>query len=221
MIITSHLTVIFIYAIILSLSFTIVNVASPSYTIRGVLSMYQGNNITAIQSQHWLGESLTKLMEAQSYQSITIGAICKQADLSRQTFYNVFDNKEEVLRFCLRSCYEKQFRRFADKQNLSVAEIVDAFAIVVEENQQLLHLMIENALEGILADEMTKCISLFAGQFVCQEKKDEMLPYSEALLSGALGHLLVYWFRQKHPISIEKLTKLITEFLEGKLYELM
>ena len=182
--------------------------------------MYQGNNATALQSQQWLGEGLARLMEGQSYQSITIGAICKEADLSRQTFYNVFDSKEEVLRFCLRSQYEKQFRRFAGQESISVGEIVGAFAVVVAENQRLLRLMVVNGLEGILADEMTQCVSLFAGHFVRREKNNETLPYAEALLSGALGHLLVYWFRQQTPVSIEKLTKLITEFLEGKLFEM-
>lgn len=182
--------------------------------------MYQGNNATALQSQQWLGNSLTQLMENLPYQAITIGRICKQADLSRQTFYNVFESKEEVLRFCLRTGYEKQFRRFAERDTISVEEIVGAFAAVVAENQKLLRLMVKNGLEGILAEEMTQCVSLFAGRFVKQAKKDEMLPYAETLLSGALGQLLVYWFRQKMPISIEKLTKLITEFLEGKLFAL-
>lgn len=154
------------------------------------------------------------------YQSITIGAICKQADLSRQTFYNVFDSKEEVLRFRLRSGYESQFSRFARQEHISAAELVEAFAAVVAENQSLLRLMVENQLEGILADEMTRCVALFAARFVRQEKNDALLPYSEALVSGALGHLLVYWFRQKMPISLEHLTTLITEFLNGKLFVL-
>lgn len=182
--------------------------------------MYAGNNATAIQSQRWLGESLTHLMERQRYGDITIGAICKEADLSRQTFYNVFDSKEEVLRFCLRSAYEKQFQRFINQQTISVGEIVGAFAVVVAENQKLLRMMVENGLDGILADEMTRCIALFAGRFVRQEQRNEQFPYTEAMLSGALGHLLVFWFRQAQPTSIEKLTQLITEFLEGKLFEL-
>lgn len=182
--------------------------------------MYAGNNATAIQSQHWLGESLTRLMERQRYGDITIGAICKEADLSRQTFYNLFDSKEEVLRFCLRTQYEKQFQRFVDQQSMSVGQIVGAFAVVVAENQKLLRMMVENGLEGIMADEMTRCVSMFAGRFVKQERQVAMLPYSEAMLSGALGHLLVFWFQQEQPISIEKLTQLITEFLEGKLFEL-
>lgn len=182
--------------------------------------MYSGKNTTAIQSQRWLGESFIRLLAQQRYDEITIGAICKEADLSRQTFYNVFDSKEEVLRYCMRSQYEKQFQRLADQQSITVSEIVEAFTVVVAENQKLLRLMVENGLEGIMADEMTRCVSMFAGRFVKQERVNAMLPYSEAMLSGALGHLLVFWVRQYQPISIEKLTQLITEFLEGKLFEL-
>ena len=182
--------------------------------------MYQGNNITAIQSQQWLGEGLIRLMGQQSYTAITIGAICKEADLSRQTFYNVFDSKEEVLRFCLRQQYVKQFQRFTNQEVITVGEIVGAFAVVVAENQNLLRLMIENQVDSVLADEITQCVALFAGKFVRKEQERERLAYSEALLSGALGHLLVYWFRQEQPISIGQLTQLITDFLEGKLFEL-
>lgn len=201
-------------------TFTNVNDFGTAYTFWGEMSMYQGKNSTAIQSQQWLGESLVRLMNQMSYTAITIGAICKEADLSRQTFYNVFESKEEVLRFCLRQQYEKQFQRFANQDNITVCEIVDAFAAVVAENQNLLRRMIENRLDSVLADEITRCIALFAGKFVKKEQQGERLAYSEVLLSGALGHLLVYWFRQERPISIEQLTQLITEFLEGQMFTL-
>ena len=182
--------------------------------------MYQGKNTTALQSQRWLGEGLVRLMERMAYGEITIGALCKEADLSRQTFYNVFDSKEEVLRFCLKSQYEKQFLRFQKQTSITVEELVGAFGAVVAENESLLRRMIENQLQGILAEEITKCVSLFAGRFVNQKKRDDMLPYAEIMLSGALGQLLVYWFRQERPISMEELTRLITEFLEGKLFSM-
>lgn len=201
-------------------AFTNVNDSKATYTFRGEMSMYQGKNGTALQSQQWLGESLVRLMDRAPYNAITIGAICKEADLSRQTFYNVFESKEEVLRFCLRQQYEKQFQRFAAQDVITVGEIVEAFAVVVAENQDILRVMIENQLDSILADEITRCVALFAGKFVRKEQKREQLPYSEALLSGALGHLLVYWFRQERPISMEQLTQLITEFLEGQLFEM-
>ena len=202
-------------------TFTNVNDFAIAYTFRGEMSMYQGKNSTALQSQQWLGESLIRLMNRTPYTAITIGAICREADLSRQTFYNVFESKEEVLRFCLRRQYEKQFQRFADQNGITVGEIVGAFAVVVAENQNLLRRMIENQLDSILADEITRCVALFAGKFVKKEQQGERLAYSEVLLSGALGRLLVYWFRQDQPISMEQLTQLITEFLEGQLFELV
>lgn len=72
--------------------------------------------------------------------------ICKEADLSRQTFYNVFDSKYEVLWFCLRQQYVKQFQRFSHQEVISAGEAVGAFAMVAE-NQNHLRLMIENQQE--------------------------------------------------------------------------
>lgn len=178
--------------------------------------MYHGTNPTALQSQQWLAESLTALMQEKPYSQITIQNICRQADLSRQTFYNFFDSKEEVLRFCLQEKYKLQFQRLSMQSAITPQETVTAFATVLEENRELLRSMIENELSGIIADEIAKCVSLFAGRFV--KKRDHLLPYSEALLSGALAHLLLCWFRQEDPISTEELTELLTAFLAGRLY---
>lgn len=182
--------------------------------------MYKKTNPTALQSQRWLSDSLIKLMREKPYQQITIMNICKQADLSRQTFYNLFNTKEEVLRFCLQNEYEKQFLRFCEQEKITVNEIVEAFMSVVEENREILELMVDNHLENIISDEIAKCISMFTIHFINPKKKREILPYSEVMLSGALSHLLVYWFRQEEAISTEQLTLLIKEFLEGKLYKL-
>ena len=180
--------------------------------------MYRGKNVTAIQSQRWLGDALITLMKEKAYSTITIADICKRADLSRQTFYNVFDNKDEIIRFCLRVNYEKQLRMLENQETLSVKEMVDAFISVLNESKELLNDIVNNNLENLLADELTQCISLFAGKLVRKEQQDELFPYSEIMLSGALGQLLVYWIRQDEPISTEKMAVLITNFLNGKLY---
>ena len=161
------------------------------------------------------------LMEEKPYSRITVQDICKQADLSRQTFYNVFDSKEEILRFQMQLQYKKQFQRFSDQSTITVAEIVEAFTAVVEENDKLLQQMISNGLDSIIFDEVTKCVSLFAGHFVKECGKNEMFPYAETMLSGAVGYLLFYWFRQENPISMDKLAYLISEFLEGNLFALV
>lgn len=62
--------------------------------------MYRGNNVTAIQSQRWLGEALIDLMKEKAYSAITIADICKRADLSRQTFYNVVPLFRNYAKWC-------------------------------------------------------------------------------------------------------------------------
>lgn len=182
--------------------------------------MYHGSNPTALQSQQWIVDSLIILMEEKPYQQITIMDICRKADLSRQTFYNVFDQKEDVLRFCLQREYRQQFHSVKDHDILTIEDVVNALAAVLQKNDKLLSLMIQNTLDPILADEIAKCVSLFADRFVKDPQEIAQLPYAKALLSGALAHLLVYWFRQETPISLEKLTQLIADFLEGKLFAL-
>ena len=182
--------------------------------------MYQGTNPTALQSQKWITESLIKVMSVKPYHQITIMDICKQADLSRQTFYNVFDKKEDILRFSLQNNCEKQLSLLMHQEETSFQEIVSALAGVLEENKELLSMMIDNNLEGIILDIIAKAITLVTDSFVKNEKKKELLPYSKTMVGGALAHLIVYWFRQEEPISIEQLTDLIIEFLNGKLLEL-
>lgn len=182
--------------------------------------MYHGSNTTALKSQQWIADALISLMEEKPYQQITIMDICKKADLSRQTFYNIFDQKEDVLRFCLQSEYGREFQAVEDHAVITMHEIVTAFASVLQKNENLLSLMMKNGLDGIISDEIAKCVSLFADRFVKNPAKISELPYSKAILSGALAHLLVYWFRQEEPISLDQFTRLVSEFLEGKLFVL-
>ncbi|WP_148129013.1 TetR/AcrR family transcriptional regulator, partial [Nosocomiicoccus sp. HMSC067E10] len=59
--------------------------------------MKMSNHPSVIQSQQWIYESLIKLMQEKSFNSISIGEITKLADLDRTTFYRNFDSKEDIL----------------------------------------------------------------------------------------------------------------------------
>ena len=182
--------------------------------------MYQGGNPIALQSQQWLVDSLILLMKEKPYEKITVSDICKKADLSRQTFYNFFPTKEEILKSCLRQEYERQFSLLCGQEALSIREVVEAFIQVLTGNQELLNVMLANRLDAIILEEIIKCVALFADRFATKEPVNELRPYGEALLSGALAQLLIYWLRQDETLSIDKLTKVLTDFLSGNLYHI-
>lgn len=181
--------------------------------------MYQGKNPTALRTQEWLVRSLIHLMKKKTYTSITILDICKEADVSRQTFYNFFSSKEEILHFYLQQQYTTQFSKLKNENIITVEQIIEAFTIVVTENQDLLSIMLKNNLDTILTDEISKCITLFTNQFCNKEEKENILPYAKALLSGAFAHILVFWLTEDHPISIEELSTVFKRFFTGDLYK--
>lgn len=78
------------------------------------------------------------------------------------------------MRLSLQSKYKVQFERFQYNNSITIQEIVEAFAVVVDETKEILQLMIGNHLENIIVDEITKCISLFAVKFVKEDNKNRL-----------------------------------------------
>ena len=182
--------------------------------------MYRGSNPTALQSQQWLTDSLIALMEEKPFAQISVQELCRRADLSRQTFYNFFSSKEEILHRYLQQQCEQQFARYRNNDTLTVEQIVTVFSTILAQNERLLRCMLRSGLDGILADEVAHSVALFAGHFVSPCDPPGWLPYSEALLSGALAQLIVFWFGQEQPLPPQQLNALLTEFFLGRLFGL-
>jgi AcrR family transcriptional regulator len=179
--------------------------------------MYQGNNPIAIQSRDWIVVATVALMGEKTYKQITVRDICIKADLSRQTFYNIFETKEDVLRFCMRTHYEELYSRLSHKDTLSLDDIIYAFSEELRLDSKLIQLMIESDLEGLVSDEIARCVELFAGHFSRRSKDDRLLSYEEAFFSGALSRLLLHWFKAAEPVNIEELVQIIVSVCSGKL----
>ncbi|MGI6536681.1 MAG: TetR/AcrR family transcriptional regulator [Eggerthellaceae bacterium] len=59
--------------------------------------MYQGTNPKALQSMKRIEDALVKLMQETPYENVSVTAICKEAGISRPTFYKNFNDKDEVI----------------------------------------------------------------------------------------------------------------------------
>lgn len=68
--------------------------------------MYQGCNKTALCSQKNIAESFVALLREKEYSKISISEICQRAKISRQTFYTLFESKENIVAFVLAKHYE-------------------------------------------------------------------------------------------------------------------
>ena len=184
------------------------------------MSMYEGNNPAAIQSQKWLSSALIDLMAEQPFSKITVKMICGRADLSRQTFYNVFKTKNDALRFRLRSNYEKLYSEISAQTALTVEDMINSFSEELMTDSELIRLMINSCLESVITDEIARCVELFAQRFHSDKQDEKLVGYGTAFVSGALSRILLHWFKSPDPISVSELRELILSMCSGEFFEL-
>lgn len=177
--------------------------------------MYIGENQTAIQSQGWIADATVGLLREHPFKNISVRDICAKADLSRQTFYNLFDSKEEVLRFCLRTNYEKLYQEQQHRGAITLESAVSDFADELTTDRELIQLMIEQGLETIVADEIARCVKLFANQLSPFTANEAVRPYQEAFISGALSQIMITWFKAEAPVSVQELMAIILGICSG------
>jgi AcrR family transcriptional regulator len=70
---------------------------------------YSGTNPTAKQSKELLANALAQLLSTKKFTQISIKEICEEAQVSRQTFYNLFDSKDDILRYYLEATMKTMF----------------------------------------------------------------------------------------------------------------
>ena len=87
-----------------------VKVLTITYTKRGVMSMYSGDNKTAVTSQQLISDAMLTMLKEKPFSEISISDLCKEAQVSRQTFYSLFGKKENVIAYVLkcRCCYQPE-----------------------------------------------------------------------------------------------------------------
>lgn len=181
--------------------------------------MYEGNNPTALNSREWLVNALLAMMKTKPYSKITIKDICQKADLSRQTFYNFFETKDDIILFCIKRCYLEMIDGLKSKSSLLLSDITEELIKTFHENQDLIHLILSQNLEHLLEYELASVIQIFAEQ-VNPETSRHPYRYGTAFLTGAIAHTVIYWFKDPQPIPPEQLAELLENILSGNYYEI-
>lgn len=181
--------------------------------------MYDGNNPTALKSQQWLTENLLDLMEEKPYEEISIMDICKKADLSRQTFYNYFESKEELFRYLLRSTYDSKIN--ALETIPTSKDAISIFVNTAKENDRLVSAIVKNNMGNIVSDEIFQSITRFLNKFIPNFSNQQHFNYYVVLLSGSLTHFMTYYARNNREMSELEMTHILESFLSGKVFRLL
>lgn len=111
--------------------------------------MYEGSNKTAICSQRAFAAALVRLLGRKSYADITISELCQESGVSRQTFYALFQTKDNVLRFEIMRNYA--FPEHLElPENCTVARYISrTFAVYIDANYDFLKLLMKQNLMNV------------------------------------------------------------------------
>lgn len=180
--------------------------------------MYKGTNPSALRSQTWLAEALLQLMESKPFQKISVKEITEHSDLSRQTFYQLFASKEEILEYHLDQLFHRYRQEMMNLKVKSTAELARLYFLFFDQNGQFIEQLIHNDLVGILNKRFIAYLDDIRS--VQQQLPIRKLnPYASAFISSGLVGILVYWFNEKRQLTIDQLAVLVSQIINDNDWE--
>lgn len=175
--------------------------------------MYEGTNKTALLSQQLIADTLLSLLRENAFSEISISRICKQAGVSRQTFYTVFGTKENVMIYELsRHCrYTPEGKSGADRSGL--AAFSRSYAAYLTENRDLLTLLVRNDMMECLYRTQRDCFMSCDG-FLRDVTGDERV-FLVDFLADSLSVIARSYVLTGASVSEEALAAIIRRLLGG------
>lgn len=128
--------------------------------------MYSGTNKTALLSQKLIGDAMLRLLEDKPYTDISVSDLCREAEVSRQTFYSLFGSKENVIMYSLRQscCFEpEQNDRIC--RSASFHLFCRNYSRYITERRHILELLVKNDMTHFLYDVQYKAFMECSGFF--------------------------------------------------------
>lgn len=178
--------------------------------------MYTGKNPTAIRSQQWFSDALLSLMEEKHYSAITVKDICSRSDLSRQTFYQMFDSKDDLVRYTI----QKKFLSINDlSPQADFNEMSRYFIRCIAQNREFILLIYKNNIGYLLASELSQALSKTADR-LDPARDEKTKKTANAFITAGLTNALLVW-SQTGELTEEELLKLLRQILKGEYYKIL
>ena len=187
--------------------------------------LYCGTNKTALASQDQIADALLSLMQEKPYDAISVSELCRCAGVSRQTFYSLYQSKENVvIRILQGYCCDMPTEHLPENEptgqephqcSCRMQDFCRDYCRYLTDHADFIHLLVENNITHLLYDSiyesMTVC-GCFPGKFNAEQRS-----YSAGFIaSGFVGIAKVYVERNCEE-GEEELSEMLISLFSGSL----
>lgn len=176
--------------------------------------MYLGKNPSALRSRTLIEAALVALLDEEPYGRITVKTICERAGVSRQTFYQMFDSKDEVVEYHFAVLFAEFRRRSGGFGDMSLRELACSFFTFFGEWSWFVVVLVDNGMYRLLEREFERYLPLIR-QFRELNESEAHPDYSASFVAGALCQVLVHWIERGMDLSVEELSAIVEGSLRG------
>ena len=173
--------------------------------------MYTGTNKTALGSQQKLADALQRIMAKKPYHSISVSEICREAEVSRQTYYTLFNSKESIISYIL----NKKCPYEPEENEDMMRQICRSYRYYLEEHADVLCVLVENDLIDLLYDEFYN--GLMACDHFLAEQSEEYRSYVSDFVAGGYTSIARSYVRTGAKTTSEMLDRMIYGLFSGEI----
>ena len=134
--------------------------------------MYQGSNKSALLSQKLISEALLRLLEEKSFSEISVSDLCREAQVSRQTFYSLFGTKENVIIYELKNnCCFLPEEKSNTCHSAMLRSFCEGYSKYIVDKKHIISLLVRNDMIHFLYD--VQYSSLMECRYFISDVSDE------------------------------------------------
>ena len=177
--------------------------------------MYCGNNKTALASQKHIADSFIGLLRRSPYASISISSICKEAGVSRQTFYSIFESKENIIVYELTGQHSLKPGESCCEASISLEDLCKEYSAYIVDKREFLSLLVRNDVIYLMHD------CLFNSFMTCNqfspESDSEYRAFTAEFFAGGLTGIAKTYVQQGSEMSKSQLDEMIYRLFSGQM----
>lgn len=178
--------------------------------------MYHGKNKTALLSQQLMAEALTQLMDQKAYKDISVSELCQLSGVSRQTFYSLFQTKDNILLYLLQVDNDDR-QPGRKKDRLSLMETCQAHSQFVVRHEAELRMLIENdlghLLDTLIYQSTESCRSCF------HQLPEDQVEYALGYMAAGLSQLTRCYLKRNASVKTDELSQIAYQIMGGAYFD--